>query len=116
MLELQEPSVEMDLGAEAVEDAFVEEVFKVEEVLVEVVVVAGFVDVEDLTLDTVVPVVDECVEDWLEDFTGEDEELGGFVLDVGALTLLVFVLEDATDELELDTPHVPPIVWHPVPQ
>jgi hypothetical protein len=83
--------VEMDLGAEAVEDAFVEEVFKVEEVLVEVVVVAGFVDVEDLTLDTV-------------------------VLDVGALTLLVFVLEDATDELELDTPHVPPIVWHPVPQ
>ncbi len=63
MLELQEPSVEMDLGAEAVEDAFVEEVFKVEEVLVEVVVVAGFVDVEDLTLDTVVPVVDECVED-----------------------------------------------------
>ncbi len=60
MLELQEPSVEMDWGAEAVEDAFVEEVFEVEEVLV---VVVGFVEVEDLTLDTVVPVVDECVEE-----------------------------------------------------
>jgi len=63
MLELQEPSVEMDWCAEAVEDAFVEEVFEVEEVLVEVVVVAGFVEVDDLTLDTVVPAVDECVEE-----------------------------------------------------